>query len=536
MSDSAAGPRTITRNTVLNLLGFGLPLVVAVFTVPHLDRILGTERYGLLLIAWMLLGYFSLFDLGMGRALTHLVADKLSSDVAQVPLLIRTALALTLILGIIGGAVLWLASPWIVHDILSGLSAGVLSDTERSFNVLAATVPVVVLTASLRGILEAKNRFDMVNCVRIPLGIATFAGPLVAIPFYPTLLAAILVLSAARIAALTAYFSLVLRTFPNLWRPHTSAIQGRGHPAANARFFDPSLIRPLAHFGGWMTVSNIVSPLMVYADRLVIGSVLTATAVAYYATPWEVVTKFLLIPAALSSVLFPAFSHLRQSGNVQIKNVFMPSVKVSAIVLFPLTLMTVAFARPALLAWMGPDYAVASALPMQILAIGVYFNGIAGIPFSLIQGIGRPDITAKLHLVELSLYGVVLLFFIQLWGIVGVATAWSLRTGLDLLLLTWVSRRFASLRRTDLIRFSTGLALSLTVLGLGFVPDTLVSQIIFVAIALVIGGRMSWRFLLEGHEREVILKYALLRRSVSPSVNPRNDHPGASQLHDFRSD
>lgn len=57
-----------------------------------------------------------------------------------------------------------------------------------------------------------------------------------------------------------------------------------------------------------MTVTNIVGPLMTYMDRFLIGAFISVTAVAYYATPYEVVTKFWLIPSALVGVLFPAFS------------------------------------------------------------------------------------------------------------------------------------------------------------------------------------------------------------------------------------
>ena len=47
----------------------------------------------------------------------------------------------------------------------------------------------------------------------------------------------------------------------------------------------------LLRFGGWMTVSNIVGPLMVTLDRFLIGALISVSAVAYYATPYEVVSQ-----------------------------------------------------------------------------------------------------------------------------------------------------------------------------------------------------------------------------------------------------
>ena len=80
MSDQQAnltGGRRLARNVVWNLLGTGAPLLVAIVAIPLLIQGLGTARFGVLTLAWLVVGYFSLFDLGLGRALTKLVAEKL---------------------------------------------------------------------------------------------------------------------------------------------------------------------------------------------------------------------------------------------------------------------------------------------------------------------------------------------------------------------------------------------------------------------------------------------------------------------------
>ena len=62
--------RLLARNTIWNLLGQVLPMVVGVVAIPPLVHSLGVDRFGVLSLAWIIIGYFSLFDLGMGRALT----------------------------------------------------------------------------------------------------------------------------------------------------------------------------------------------------------------------------------------------------------------------------------------------------------------------------------------------------------------------------------------------------------------------------------------------------------------------------------
>src|SRR5712692_4303683 len=147
--------RLLARNTIWNLLGQLLPMAVAVVAIPLLVRSLGLERFGVLSLAWIVIGYFSLFDLGIGRALTKLVADKLgANEEHSIPPLAWTALLLMLLLGVIAGLVTLAISPWLVHSALK-VPAALQPETLRSFYLLALSIPMVTVAYGLRGILEA---------------------------------------------------------------------------------------------------------------------------------------------------------------------------------------------------------------------------------------------------------------------------------------------------------------------------------------------------------------------------------------------
>src|SRR5215207_2112075 len=72
--------RSLRRNAVTNLIGQAVPLLVALLALPVLARSLGADRFGVLSLAWAILGYFSMFDLGLGRAVTKLVAEKIGQE------------------------------------------------------------------------------------------------------------------------------------------------------------------------------------------------------------------------------------------------------------------------------------------------------------------------------------------------------------------------------------------------------------------------------------------------------------------------
>jgi multiple sugar transport system permease protein len=63
MTESATQPalpggRRIARHMTWNIMGLCAPLVVALFSYPFIMRGLGEDRSGLLLLVWMLVGYF----------------------------------------------------------------------------------------------------------------------------------------------------------------------------------------------------------------------------------------------------------------------------------------------------------------------------------------------------------------------------------------------------------------------------------------------------------------------------------------------
>src|SRR4030088_2206369 len=112
--------RLLARNVIWNLIGNGAPMLVAVFSIPNLIQGLGKDRFGVLALAWAVIGYASLFDLGLGRALTQLVAKKLGAgEDREVPTLVWTSLILMLVLGLAGALAAVLLSPWMVHRALN---------------------------------------------------------------------------------------------------------------------------------------------------------------------------------------------------------------------------------------------------------------------------------------------------------------------------------------------------------------------------------------------------------------------------------
>ena len=408
---------TIARGALLNLAGHGAPLLAALLAVPALVARLDAEHFGFLGLAWALVGYFSLFDLGLGRSLTRIVAERLGTPrEAGLPALSRTALALTFALGAAAGLAVFAAADWICLRLLR-LPPALADEGATALRILAACLPLVTLTAALRGLLEAGKHFGWVNAIRLPLGVLTFAGPL-AVTSSSTHLAALCgVLALLRVVALAAHWGACAVLMPSLART--------GLPERGAA-------REMLGYGAWLTVSNVVGPLMVYVDRFFIGALASVTAVAYYTAPYEVLTRLWIVPAALTGALFPAFAAAEPPAA---RTLYRRGVVVILATAVPAALLAGWFAEKWLALWLGDAYAAGGAPAARWLALGVAVNCLAYLPHTLLQARGRADLTGKAHLAELPLYIAALLALVPAYGIEGAALAWAGRCALDAILL-----------------------------------------------------------------------------------------------------
>lgn len=425
MSRNLIAGGLLARNTIWNLVGEGSPLIVAVVAIPILVQALGTERFGILTLAWLLIGYFGLFDLGVGRALTNLIAQKLGAgEDHTLPALIWTANFLMFGVGIVGGVVLASFAPYLVYSTLK-IPVTLKREALLSLYLLSAALPAVISTTGFRGILEAYQRFDTANIIRIPMGVFSFVAPLAVLPFSHSLVPVVGILAIGRYLGLFSYIVACRLLIPSV----------RSSPEWRS-----SLVRPLLSFGGWMTVSNTVSPIMAGLDRVFLGALVSMQAVAFYATPYEVVTKLLFIPSGIAGVLFPAFSFSLPTDPTRTRKLYKYGNAVTALVMGPLMLLFILFAHRGLKLWLGESFASSSSMVLRVLAVGVFFNSLAQPPFALVQGAGRADWTGKLHLAELPFYLILFWTLTRKLGIDGTALAWSIRVAIDWLLLWMMSR------------------------------------------------------------------------------------------------
>jgi O-antigen/teichoic acid export membrane protein len=494
--------RLLARNTLWNLVGNGAPMLVAVFSIPLLIRQMGNERFGVISMAWIVVGYFSLFDLGIGRALTKLVADKLGvGEEEDIPALAWTALVMMMLLGVAGGIVAASISPLLVHRIFK-VPLELQPETLKSFFLLSLSIPLVTLTSGFRGILEAKQRFRVLNLIRIPMSMFSFGGPLLVMPFSHSLFPLIGVLVGGRLIACFIHQYFCFHAVPALWQRVV---------------VDRSLIPSLLKFGGWMMISNIVGPIIFYVDRFFIGAVLSLSAVSYYTVPFDLVNRFMLVPAAISGVLFPAFAMSMASDPSRTGLLLNRGVKYVFLTIFPLSIVLVFLGPEILKIWLGASFAEHSGFALQSLAVGMLLNSIAVIPFALLEGIGHPDLTGKLLLFEMIAYSVIAWLVIKHFGINGAAMAWVGRAAFEVVIFLVFSYQFLP---SGIVSWKALASGGLSIFVLLYAPSRcpgLFSRVLVLIVLLLFFCYISWRWLLN-REEKIFVAQRRLKSAVGEPV------------------
>lgn len=486
------GSATVVRGALWNIAGRVAPLLVALAATPFLVTALGLARWGIFALALSLVGLFGMFDFGIGRALTRVVAADLGDETraaAQTSRTVMTGLALLGGLGVAGGIAAAIGVRAYTEGFLD-LPAALEREVMLALYVLCAAAPLVLLNAALWGVLAAHQRFAAANLVNLPILALYYLGPLAALQLWDSLVAAMLVLVACRAAMGWAYWRLCLRAMPSLRdaRPDFGAAG------------------PLLRQGGWITVSGVLWPITLHLDRFIIAARLSAEAAAYYATPFDLVIRLAVLGQAVVASAFPAMATALVAEPAAVGRLFRHSVLAIAGLLLPCCLLCILFAEALLTLWLGAAFADAAAPAMRWLAAGVLLFALDSVATALIDGAGQSRRNALLAVADLAFYVPALLLLLDGMGIAGAALAWTLRALLTGAVRLALAVSVHPLLRADLHALLPLIAACVAALGGALLSaqfDTAWRAALVVLLPLPCAV-LAWRHALSAAERAVL--------------------------------
>ncbi len=440
---------------------------LSLLTVPLYLGKIGPARYGIVALIWLLFGYFGLFDFGLSKATANRLARRENQAPERQAELFWTALLINTFLGILGGlAFLFLADP--ILTAFNNIPADLRAELRAATPWVACLVPLSTTSAVFTGALEAREKFFELNITQLVGASLAQIAPLLAIYLFGASIQ--IVIGATALTRLLATIPIAVLSFRQVYGRWKSGIR-------------LTTMRDLFAYGGWVTTSNIFAPFLISVDQFMIGSVFGVQSVPQYSIPFNFAMKVLVLPTAMVRALFPQISKLGQQDALHRAEMVTQTV---SLVLAMICVPGIFIAQQALNVWLGHEFADKATIVLRILLLGVWVNGVAFIPFALLQSQSRPDLTAKLHALELLPFIAVLWLLLHTLGLPGAAIAWLLRVAVDAGLLFWVAgfpADFIKKVLPQLLALASALAIT-TLLPLSTFLSLALAACAFAAIAI----------------------------------------------------
>lgn len=374
----------MARNTTVTIIAKILPLFVGVLALPYLIENLGEANFGILAIVWLVISYFSMFDLGIGRAVVREISELIGAQkYNQIPVAAWTGIMFIFGMGIVAGVILFIAGDLI-------LDAAFKTHNQVASQALFYTsfaVPFIVGTTGFRALLMAEQKFFVISVIQSINSLFNYLLPVLLIYFFSTSFIQIVI--ALLLLKVTAFLGFCIAGLLS-------------EPSLQQRiYFSKEYLVKMFQFGKWVTISNVIGPLLSQLDRYFIAFFISSGAVTFYTTPLEVLSKLMMLPMAFITVLFPAFSTLSTQPFQRREQLFIESSKGIMLLLFPVLLVVSTFAGFGLNLWVGPEFAEKSQLVAQLFCIVFFLRGTSYIPATYLPGINKPYLPAKFHVIEL---------------------------------------------------------------------------------------------------------------------------------------
>jgi O-antigen/teichoic acid export membrane protein len=483
---------TLARSGVINVAGVLVPVAVAVAAIPLLLHGLGRDRFGVLTLAWATVGWFSVFDLGLGRATTHVVATEYTrGHGAHARSMALMTIEALFGLGCVAGVLAAVTTSLLISNVLH-VPSDLRPEARTAFFILCTSLPFVLGSLGARGALEGLGYFGWVNAIRVPAAVLLVAVPVALLPITHDLRPIVATITLNRVCAFVAF--------------HLSALRALG-PKVVGKGAPTELVKRTFSYAGWTGATNVFGTILAwgYLDRYVVGAVLTVSSVAVYATPLEIVTKLSLYPMALMAVFFPALARSNRINDGRIGSLVAGALRAAVLPLMPLVMGGVAASKALLSLYIGPDFAREASVVTQLLLLGAFSECVAQVPFTVLQACGRSDLTAKRHMAQLVVYVPVVIGMTSWFGIKGTAITWLAWAISDTALLFYMARRYVGRPAGASLWLSVGLS-GLVMLSIAVVISAVTSgwfQITGGVLLCTVGAVALW-FSLPGAERQAL--------------------------------
>lgn len=377
------------------------------FSSPFILKSLSSEIYGLSIVIFQITAYLGMFDFGLNAGISRYLAGSRGDDVKTkeaVAKIISTSFVSYAILGLMVAIVGNILAPFVSH--VFDIPIGYRSQVAYIVSAISVLLGFQFLLRAITGIFFAHQRQVLSNTLSFILSIGNTAMVMLFLHFgwqlWSFVLAQLVVFIISGI--LNIYF------FKKYY----------GYVILDYKKFDFSLLKEMFSYGFFLFLSGIAVQVVFETDRILIGSIISLTAVSVYSLSSRV-------PELLSQFIwkvvdnsFPAMVELSKGDSNEFKTVH------DKIMQLTLSLSTYAFwiiiliSYPFLKLWVGEDFYAGNGFMFIIAYLYLIQHTIIHVTAVCLNGAGIVKKIAFMAICEAVINVLLSIWLGNLYGLKGV--------------------------------------------------------------------------------------------------------------------
>jgi O-antigen/teichoic acid export membrane protein len=397
--------RKLVSGSILRVLNLITQLAVSMVMLPFVVGSLGDRMYGFWALAWSIIGYYGLLDIGISAGVSrHLASAMGIKDYVQCNRIISNALAL------FSGVAALVMCISIIIGFLASFLVKTPEDADLFCNVIlvlgfnvAIEFPAKVFT----GVLTAQFRYDIMSVLKLATLILRSAGIVIVLSYGHGVLALSLVTVVAGMPEKITHFYLARHGFPQM--------------DINTAYLSRKTVRMLYGYGIYAFLVQIGDMLRFNVDSMVIASFLNLAAVTHYGIAATLTKHFMNFIITVMGVMLPVFSHLdAENDKARMKKAFYLSTKISICIASFVGFGLIVWGKFFIERWMGPEYL--DAYPCLVILVVCCTTDFWQSPsVAILFGISKHKFYAIANGAEAAANLALSLLLVRWYGIIGVA-------------------------------------------------------------------------------------------------------------------
>jgi O-antigen/teichoic acid export membrane protein len=395
-------------NVLWNWLGIVTESLVGFFLAPFLIETLGDDTYGLWILIGAFTGYFGMLDLGLRGAVGRFVAlYAANGDQHKVNQTLSTAAATLALAGVVSFIAILASAP--LFPLLFAISTEQMAQVQTALFIVGSQFALWFILRIFDAALWAKQRFDLLNRIDIPLALAragltwwfvSSGGGLITLAWIG--LAVMLANGLTK-----CYFT--FREFPSL--------------QLHRRFLSRAALHELVGYGAWNSLVSLMAMARTQGMPVVIG----AAVGMRFLGPFSVVMRLPALATAILTAATGVFTPLAirlhaEQDSVRRRQLVLEGTQLSLSLALYFVVLFICVGGPLLSLWIRPDFAAYGVI-LAVIGCGEVLPMAMSIPQGVLLAMARHQRMASWVVLETVLALVASAMFGNYMGLLGVAFA-----------------------------------------------------------------------------------------------------------------